>query len=309
VGVPTEGVDQGMTRLTAGLAAGTPVVVALLTAVVWSLTRRALRPVEAMRAQTAEITSSDLGRRLDVPPTADALARLAQTMNDLLQRLETATGRQRRFVADAAHELRSPLSTLHTRLDVAARHALSPETRELAGSLLRDCERLNRLVDDLLQLARLDDRPHLRMHPVDLDEVVFSEVREARRRNPVPIDQHAVGAARVRGNADALARVVRNLLDNAVRHARHRVTVSLRTENGTARLDVADDGPGIPQADWERVFERFTRLDDGRSRDTGGSGLGLAIVRDVVTAHHGRIRVEDNRPGARLIVLLPADGP
>ncbi|MER6548239.1 ATP-binding protein [Streptomyces sp. NPDC001250] len=306
VAVPTESVDQGLARLTAGLAAGTPAVVALLTAVVWQLTGRALRPVEAMRAQTAEITTSDLGRRLDVPPTADALARLARTLNDLLARLDTATRRQRRFIADAAHELRSPLSALHTRLDVATRHARSPEAQALAASLLRDSERLTRLVDDLLQLARLDDQPRIRTRPVDLDEIIFTEVREARRRTPLPIDQHAVGAARVQGDTDALARVVRNLLDNAVRYARSRVTVSLHTQDGFARLVVADDGPGIPDADRERVFERFTRLDDARSRDTGGSGLGLAIVRDVVKAHHGRTLVEDNHPGARLVVLLPA---
>ncbi|MEU7305955.1 ATP-binding protein [Streptomyces sp. NPDC007206] len=309
VAVPTERVDQGLARLTAGLAVGTPAVVALLTAVVWQLTGRALRPVDALRAQTAEITTSDLGRRLDVPPTADALARLAVTLNDLLERLDTATRRQRRFIADAAHELRSPLSALRTRLDVAARHARSPETRALAASLLWDSERLTRLVDDLLQLARLDDRTRIRTRPVDLDEIVFTEVREARHRTQVPIDQHTVGAARVPGDADALARVVRNLLDNAVRHARSRVTVSLRTEDGTARLVVADDGPGIPAADRERVFERFTRLDDARSRDTGGCGLGLAIVRDVVKAHRGRTLIEDNHPGARLVVLLPAQEP
>ncbi|MFI2200229.1 sensor histidine kinase [Streptomyces sp. NPDC020192] len=309
VALPTESVDRGLARLTAGLAAGTPAVVALLTAVVWLLTGRALRPVEAMRAQTAEITTSDLGRRLDVPPTADALARLARTLNDLLARLDTATRRQRRFIADAAHELRSPLSVLHTRLDVAARHARSPEAQALARSLLRESERLTRLVDDLLRLARLDDQPLLRTHSVDLDEIVFAEVREARLRARVPIDQHAVGAARVPGDADALARVVRNLLDNAVRYADSRVEVSLRTEDGTARLVVADDGPGVPDADSERVFGRFTRLDDARSRDTGGSGLGLAIVREVVTAHHGRTLLEDNEPGARLIVLLPTDEP
>ncbi|MGW0994306.1 HAMP domain-containing sensor histidine kinase [Streptomyces sp. NPDC002523] len=309
VAVPTQGVDQGLARLTVGLAAGTPAVVALLTAVVWQLTGRALRPVEAMRAQTAEITASDLGRRLDVPPTADALARLARTLNDLLERLDTATRRQRRFIADAAHELRSPLSVLHTRLDVAARHARTPEAQALAESLLHESDRLTRLVDDLLQLARLDDRPRIRTRPVDLDEIVFTEVREARLGARVPIDQHAVGAARVQGNADALARAVRNLLDNAVRHARSRVTVSLGTEGGTTRLVVADDGPGIPDADRERVFERFTRLDDARSRDTGGSGLGLAIVRDVVAAHHGRTLIEDNSPGARLVILIPARQP
>ncbi|MEU6609579.1 ATP-binding protein [Streptomyces shenzhenensis] len=307
VAVPTETVDHGLAQLTAALATGVPAVVALLTGVVWLLTGRALRPVDALRAQTAEITASDLNRRVDVPPADDALGRLATTFNDLLARLDTATRRQRRFVADAAHELRNPLSTLHTRLEVAAHHPGSVDGHSLATGLLQESERLTRLVDDLLQLARLDARPRLRTRPVDLDEVVYTEVREARRRTPLLIDQHSVGAARVQGDADALARVVRNLLDNALRHAETRIDITLRTEHGTAQLVVADDGPGIPEADRERVFGRFTRLDDARARDTGGTGLGLAIVRDIVTAHHGTARIEDNRPGARLVVSLPIE--
>jgi signal transduction histidine kinase len=307
VAVPTESVDHGLTQLAAGLATGVPAVVALLTGVVWLLTGRALRPVDAMRAQTAEITASDLSRRVDVPPADDALGRLARTFNDLLARLDTATQRRRRFIADAAHELRTPLSILHTRLEVAAHHPGSADWQTLAPGLLRETERLARLVDDLLQLARLDARPRLRTRPVDLDEIVFTEVRQARRRTRLVIDQHAVGAARVEGDADALARVVRNLLDNALRHATTRIDVSLRILDGTARLVIADDGPGIPVADRERVFGRFTRLDDARARYAGGSGLGLAIVRDTVTAHHGSTRIEDNRPGARLVVLLPAE--
>ncbi|MFJ2306226.1 ATP-binding protein [Streptomyces sp. NPDC087787] len=308
VAVPTESVDHGLAQLTVALATGVPAVVAALTAVAWLLTGRALRPVDGMRAQTAEITASDLSRRLDVPPADDALGRLATTFNDLLARLDTSTRRQRRFVADAAHELRNPLSILHTRLSVAAQHPGLADGQSLAAGLLPQTERLTRLVDDLLRLARLDARPRLRARPVDLDEIVFTEVREARRRTRLVIDQHAVGAARVAGDGDALARVVRNLLDNALRHARTRIDVSLHTLGDTAQLTVADDGPGIPEADRERVFGRFTRLDGARARDTGGSGLGLAIVRDTVTSHHGSTRIEDNRPGARLVVLLPAMG-
>ncbi|MET8538175.1 ATP-binding protein [Streptomyces sp. NPDC005065] len=305
VAVPTEGVDHGIAQLSAGLAITVPTVVALLTGVVWLLTGRALRPVDVMRAQTAEITTSDLSRRIDIPPTDDALGRLATTFNDLLARLDAATRRQRRFIADAAHELRSPLSTLHTRLDVAVQHPGSADWQTVAPGLLRETERLTRLVDDLLQLARLDARPRLRARPVDLDEIVFTEVREARRRTPLVIDQRAVSAARVQGDEDALTRVVRNLLENALHYATTRVDISLQTLEGTAQLIIADDGPGIPEADRERVFGRFTRLDDARARGTGGSGLGLAIVHEIVTAHHGSIRIEDNRPGARLVVLLP----
>ncbi|MGW7530584.1 ATP-binding protein [Streptomyces sp. NPDC054783] len=306
--VPTDDVDIGLAQLTGGLAVGVPLAVTALTSVAWMLTGRALLPVEVVRAQTAEITASDLSRRLDVPPSADALGRLAITLNDLLARLEAAAQRQRQFIADAAHELRSPLSSLHTRLQVAARHSDSANWRTLAPTLVEDCERLSRLVDDLVWLARLDARPRLRKRPLDLDEIVFAEVRRARERTQLTIDQHAVSAARVDGDADALARVVRNLLDNALRYAVRRIEVSLRVCGSTAQLVINDDGPGIPEPDRHRVFDRFTRLDDARARDTGGSGLGLAIVRDIITAHHGSIDIEDHAPGARLVVCLPADG-
>ncbi|MGW6476865.1 ATP-binding protein [Streptomyces sp. NPDC055059] len=306
--VPAEDVSTSLARLTGGLAIGVPLAVTALTSVAWLLIGRALLPVEMLRAQTAEITASDLSRRLEVPPSADALGRLATTLNDLLARLETSTQKQRQFIADAAHELRSPLSSLYTQLDVAARHPDSADWPALAPALVEDCERLSVLVDDLVRLARLDARPRLRKRPVDLDEIVFAEVRRARERTPLTIDQHAVGAARVHGDADALARVVRNLLDNAVRYATRRIDVSLGVQDGTAQLVIADDGPGIPEPDRQRVFDRFNRLDDARARDTGGSGLGLAIVRDIITAHHGSTRIEDNAPGARLVVHLPAQG-
>ncbi|MCX4791219.1 MULTISPECIES: sensor histidine kinase [unclassified Streptomyces] len=305
VAMSTEDIDHGLAKLTFGLATTVPSTVALLTGIVWLLTGRALRPVDSLRAQTAEITASDLGRRLDVPPAEDALGRLAKTLNDLLARLEATTRRQRGFVADAAHELRSPLSTLHTRLEVAVSHPDTADWRSLAPALLAETERLSRLVDDLVQLARLDARPRLRKRPVDLDEIVFTEVGEARQRTSLVIDQHAVSAARVHGDRDALARVVRNLLDNALRHAATRIDIRLYVLDGIANLIVADDGPGIPAADRQRVFERFTRLDQARARDTGGSGLGLAIVRDIVTAHHGSAHIETNQPGARIVVRIP----
>ncbi|MFJ7900072.1 ATP-binding protein [Streptomyces sp. NPDC096198] len=309
VALPTAAVDHSLAMLTAGLAIGVPPAVALLTGVVWLLTGRALRPVDALRAQTAEITACDLGRRLDVPPADDALGRLARTLNDLLARLDVATRQQRQFVADAAHELRSPLSSLHTQLEVAVRHPRSAAWETRGPALIEKSERLSRLVDDLLRLARLDARPRLRKRPVDLDEIVFREVHRARLRTPLTIGQHAVGAARVHGDGDALARVVRNLLDNSLRYATERIDVSLCVRDRIACLVVADDGPGIPPGDRARVFDRFTRLDGARARGTGGSGLGLAIVHDIVAAHHGRVDIEDNAPGARIVIRVPATAP
>lgn len=303
--VLTEDVDNSLAKLTRGLAIGVPLAVTVLTSVAWLLTGRALHPVEVLRAQTAEITVSDLSRRLDVPPSADALGRLATTLNDLLARLEASTHKQRQFIADASHELRSPLSSLHTQLEVAARHPESTDWRSLGPVLVEDSERLSRLVDDLVRLARLDARPQFRTRPVDLDEIVFAEVRRARQRTHLTIDQHAVSAARADGDVDALTRVVRNLLDNALRYATRRIDVSLGVRDGTAQLVVSDDGPGIPGPDRQRVFDRFTRLDDARGRDTGGSGLGLSIVRDIITVHRGTVHVEDNATGARFVVRLP----
>ncbi|MCW2869047.1 ATP-binding protein [Actinacidiphila oryziradicis] len=327
VAVPADSVDRSLAQLTAALVIGVPVVVALLTGVGWLLTGRALRPVDALRAQAAEITASDLGRRLNVPPAHDELGRLAETLNELLSRLDGATRQQRQFVADAAHELRSPLSSLRTQLEVAARHPGSAKWGSLAPDLVEEAERLSRLVDDLVWLARLDARPRLRRRLVDLEEIVFAEVRRARQRTPFVIDETAVGPARVMGDGEAFARVVRNLLDNAVRHATGRIEVRLGVvvdgtggsgsgsgavaelavaELAVAELAAADDGSGIAEADTLRVFDRFTRLDNARARDAGGSGLGLAIVHDIVTVHHGSVRIEDNAPGARFVVRLPA---
>ncbi|MFI1972222.1 sensor histidine kinase [Streptomyces cinnamoneus] len=309
VALPTTSVDRGLAQLTTAFTMGVPVAVALLTTVGWVLLGGALRPVELLRAQAADIPASDLGRRLDVPPARDELGRLAATLNDLLARLDTAGRQQRRFIADAAHELRSPVSSLRAQLEVALQHPGTTRWDALAPDLAAETWRLSRLIDDLVQLARLDARPAYRQDPVDLDDVVFTEVRRIRPERPhIVVDQSAVGAARVIGDANALSRVVRNLLDNAARHARHQVDVGLHTLEGTAELVVADDGPGIPAADRERVFDRFTRLDAARARDAGGSGLGLAIVHDIVTAHRGTVHVEDNSPGARLLVRLPLAG-
>lgn len=308
-GLPTTGVDRSTAQLTRALGVGLPIVIAGLGGVAWLLVRRALRPVETLRRQTAEITLRDLQRRLAVPAGRDELARLAGTLNDLLTRLDATTSQQRQFIADAAHELRSPLAALRAGLEVSARHPAAAPWPDSAAVALGDAERLSRLVDDLVHLARLDAHPRLRRHPVDLDEIVFDEVRRVRQRTTLVVDESAVTAVRLNGDGDALARVVRNLLDNAIRHARHRVTVTLTRSERQARLIVCDDGPGIAPEHRQRVFERFTRLDDARSRDGGGSGLGLSIVRDVTLAHGGTVVVQDSALGARFVVELPTPQP
>jgi signal transduction histidine kinase len=305
VALPTAAAQNSVAKLTGALTLGLPLVILLLGGVGWLLVGRALQPVEALRRQAAELTATGVQRRLDVPEARDELARLAVTLNDMLARLEHSTNRQRQFVADAAHELRSPIAALRAQLDVAMRHPGQTDWSARLPELVADTGRLSRLVDDLLRLARLDAEPRLGRQLVDLDELVFTEVRRGRNRTGLAIDASAVSAARLTGDQDALARVVQNLLDNAIKHARSLVQMSLGTTAGTATLVVADDGPGVPEPDRQRIFERFTRLDDARSRDAGGFGLGLAIVRDVVESHGGKVRVDDNNPGARFTVTLP----
>ncbi len=300
-------VEEVTNRLVIALAVGLPVLLALLAGIVLGLVRYTLRTVERLRKQVAAITATDLHLRVQPPPARDEVRALAETMNELLGRLEAAAKAQRRFVADAAHELRSPLAALYAQLEVNLRH---PDPERLADRLpgmLEDTARLARLVDDLLALARLDEtsRPP-RRQLVDLDEVVFAQVGLLRPSARVPLRTSGVSAALVTGDADLLTRVVRNLLDNALRYAESQVEVVLTSHDGQVQLTVADDGPGIPPADAERVFRRFERLQDARDRDTGGSGLGLAIVHDAVCTAGGTVAVEPSARGARLVVRLPS---
>ena len=320
VGSPTAPVANSTTELGVALFFGVPAMVGLLALVGWWLVGRALRPVDTLRRQAAAIPGTDLQRRLDVPVSDDELGRLAQTFNDLLGRIAAAAARQRRFVADAAHELRTPLAALRARMEIDLRHppvAADAETVRTRQTALQQVTRLADLVDDLLQLARLDADPHPHRRPVDLDDLVWEAVSEAREEGPPSIDTTGISPVRVLADPAALRRVVRNLLSNARRHADHNVTIRLSTdgpaqgrrhhapEGPTATLTIADDGPGIPVADRERVFERFVRLDEGRARDAGGAGLGLAIVAELVAAHGGRVWIDDNDPGARFCVELP----
>jgi signal transduction histidine kinase len=319
VASPTTPLASSTTELGTALILGVPTMVVLLALVGWWLLGRALQPVDTMRRQAAAIPGTDLQRRLEIPASHDELARLAETFNDLLGRIETASERQRRFVADAAHELRNPLAALRARLEIDLRHAGPTGTNPspTQDQALQQVIRLAELVNDLLQLASLDANPNLHRRPVDLDDVVWEAALEAREQAPPRIDTTGISPVRVLGDSAALRRVVRNLLGNARRHARQTVTVRLSIDTPpasgtgpptdaapTATLTVADDGPGIPAADRHRVFQRFVRLDEARTRDAGGAGLGLAIVADIVAAHGGRVWIDDNHPGARFHVRL-----
>ncbi|MEU0999690.1 sensor histidine kinase [Streptomyces tibetensis] len=273
---------------------GFPLLLGVVAAVTWLVTRRALRPVEGIRREMDAIThSEDLARRVPEPDTHDEIARLASTTNETLAALETSVERQRRFVADASHELRSPIASLRTQLEVAAAH---PELLDLDGAV-EDTVRLQRLAADLLLLARLDAGERPSDAKVDLAGLAREQ---AEGRTGVTVDAEPVEVAGSRGQ---LGRVLANLLDNAQRHARSAVTVSVRREGDRAVVGVADDGDGVPEDDRERIFERFVRLDAARSRDDGGAGLGLAIARDVAVRHGGTLTAGRGPAGGALFEL------
>ncbi|WP_026275826.1 sensor histidine kinase [Salinispora tropica] len=285
-----------------------PPLVGLLALVAWRAVGATLRPVEALRRGAEEITGRDGRGQLPVPASQDEIHRLAVTLNDMLDRLRASRDRERAFVADAAHELRSPLTNLRTELEVAQRLGDRTDWGAISVDLLADTERLGRLVDDLLLLARLDEAPPARgTGPVALGALLT----EVAARHPATSVQVAPSAAPLWavGDLDELRRVLVNLVDNAVRHARSRVLLSVEPDGPAYhRVTVTDDGPGIPAVDRERVFGRFTRLDVARDRDAGGAGLGLAIVRELVRRAGGRVDLDDADPppGLRVRVTLPA---
>lgn len=269
VGLPLAEVTRSTAALVATLAVGGPALLIALAALSWLFAGVALRPTI-----------------------------------ELLDRLDTSLRSQRQFVADAAHELRSPVAAIRSHLEVA-------DTIDGDGTptpLTQETVRLSHLIDDLLALARIDAAPQHRHEPVDLDDLVYYETQLLRERTSLTVETRDVAACQIYGDAPLLARAVRNLLDNAARHAESRITVKVAASVQSAELTVADDGPGIPESERSRVLERFTRLDDARARDTGGVGLGLAIVDDVVRIHGGRITIADNAPGARVTLILPLNG-
>ena len=289
------------------LAVGMPILVLLAAGMTWVLVGRALRPVESIRAEVAEIGSTDLHRRVPQPETGDEIGRLAGTMNDMLDRIESGSIRQRRFVSDASHELRTPIATIRHELEVALRGSATTDWPAVATSVLEEDLRVQRLIDDLLWLARHDhERDRGADTLVDLDEIVMRQAGRLTPRPGVVADLSKVSAGQVRGHADDLTRVVQNLLDNAVRHASSRVAVVLGgEEDGVVHLHIDDDGPGVPADMGEAIFERFTRSDEARGRDDGGSGLGLAIASEIVAEHAGTLNVGVSPlGGARFTVEL-----
>ncbi|GAA3242494.1 sensor histidine kinase [Actinocorallia longicatena] len=294
VPLPTLVMGWSLSLIVAGIVLA---LIALTAWATWLMVGRTLGPIEAIRAQLSEISATDLSRRVPQPRGEDEIAQLARTANQTLDRLERAVSRQRQFASDASHELRTPIAGLRASLEEAA---LYPDDIDVAATVedaLRDTDRLEAIVTDLLLLARLGTVGAARE---DLD---LGELARAEQRADVTVA--AEDGVIVNGVRMQVVRVLANLLDNAERYGGPPVAVHVRRDGRDALLTVTDEGPGIPEADRERIFERFTRLDTARSRGAGGTGLGLAIARDVALAHGGTLIVEESPAGARFALRLP----
>lgn len=306
-----QAVDQSARALALILLLGLPLLLGVVLISTWIVTKRAFLPVERIRIDVDEISGSNPSRRVFEPQDDDEIGRLAHTMNRMLDRLQTATEERKRFIADASHELKSPLSALRTSLEISLRHPESADWTSAARSALAESQRMQHIIEDLLVLAKADAGQLItKFDVVDLDDLVAEEATRLKQISSIRLEMTGMSAGRVRGDAERLRSVVRNLLENAVRHATQKVAVILFQRNGEVIFEVIDDGKGIPQSERESIFERFTRLDESRSRDVGGSGLGLAIVKSIVVAHGGRVEVSDGIEGcrgARFTVVFAAD--
>ncbi|MEV8478337.1 HAMP domain-containing sensor histidine kinase [Streptomyces sp. NPDC051173] len=304
--VPPDDAKQATAPLRAPLITGVPLAALLVAALAWTAARRSLRPVEAIRQEVAEITDTSLDRRVPVPDARDPVRRLALTTNTTLDRLETAVERQRRFVADASHELRSPVAALRYELETALAHPGTIDTHRTLHDALTATRRIHTLTEDLLLLARPD---HPAAHSlIDLAGLAAELVHEYQHHgHPVSL-RSSPDQAPVRGDGAQLHRLLRNLLDNAVRHARTAVVLDITGDGRTHTVSIHNDGTPLTPDECERVFERFTRLDEARARDTGGSGLGLAIARDIAERHHGTLTAHSDHPhpGATFTLTLPS---
>lgn len=313
VGRNLEPVADSTEVLVITLAIGIPLLTVLVGIAAWFLAGRALKPVDTMRSEVDMIGGEIAGRRIDEPRSDDEVARLASTLNRMLERVDTVQQSQKRFVADASHELRTPLTAFRAGLEATIGSSRDEELTGMMRDSLSDVDRMELLIEELLaeaaETAASDTGPP-EPAQVDLDDIVLEEVSATRTGTDTVIDVSGVSGAQVSGMASQLRRAVRNLLNNAVRHAESKVSMTLEESEHVIRLVIENDGPSIPPAERERIFERFVRLDEARSSGQAGSGLGLTITRRIVGAHGGRVfAAPEFAGGARFVVELPKPEP
>lgn len=302
-GVSLEPVINGINSLRNSLLVAMPILLFLVGVFTWIAVGMAFRPVEDITRMVFEITAEDLHRRVPQPNSDDEISYLAQTMNDMLERLESSDQQQRAFIGDVSHELRSPLAGMQAQLEVHQLHPDAELTSQVVGEVLEEVTRMEHLINDMLLLATVDTkRISTSLESVSLNEVVLNEVERINRTTTLNVNFSNVHPVQVMGSERHLARLLHNLLENATRYAKENINVSLIKTDFGAQLRIEDDGPGIPAAERESVFQRFTRLDESRTRSDGGAGLGLAIVRKIADIHGATVDVEDNHPGAAFVV-------
>lgn len=308
VGAGSEAAEHTAAMVALLLSVAAPIIALVAGVVSHHLVKRSLRSVEAIRARVSAISASDLAERVPVPPQQDEISALATTMNEMLARVEAGHAAQRRFVGDASHELRSPLASIISALEVAQDYPETVDDELRSGTLLPEVLRMQELVDDLLLLARADERGiKLREELIHVDDLVENEAIRLRRADGVEISLQTEPAT-ISGDVNGISRVLRNVVDNAARHATTAIRLAVHRRDDEVEIVVADDGAGIPAQDRARVFGRFVRLDDDRSREGGGSGLGLAIVAEIVAAHRGRVAIDEPPGGGtRVRITLPRE--
>jgi signal transduction histidine kinase len=296
--------DRAVRSLTIAFLAGIPAVLLIAGILLWKSVGRALSPVETMRAEVEEIEATSLDRRVSAPSTDDEIDRLARTLNGLLDRLEAALRRGRRFAADASHELRSPLAAARAQLEVGLAYPEQTDWTETATDVLIEIERLDVLARDLLRFAKSDTGQHRRNELLDLGDLVQMQLDTLATDLSV-VYRKTADALPVVGDRDLLVRLIRNLLANAQRHAHTCIRITDECTAGSVTVRVSNDGPSIPLDEHEHIFEPFTRLDDARSNDEGGAGLGLAIARRIAEDHGGMLTTEPVGDGATFTLQMP----
>lgn len=299
--VARDEVNESLQAVQDALTLIVPALVLAMGVLIWFLVGRALRPVQAMSERVDAISTTSLNQRVPVPAGSDEVSNLATVMNRMLDRLQRGDSRQRQFAADASHELRSPLSTVRAAAEIIEHNPTSIRTETLAADIVAEADRMDRLIGDLLHLSRVDEeRPSGTTERIDLGQLVADNARGA--------IVTSVPDLFVTGSTDHLSRLVENLVANAHRHAESQVRVATsRFDSTTIELRVDDDGAGVAEEDRTEIFERFSRLDEARSRDQGGAGLGLALVKAIATRHGGQVHVETSKTlgGASFVVRLP----
>ncbi len=303
-----EGIAHSVNVLLASLLVSFPLLLLMSGGLIWLGMGLALAPVESIRRRVDAIAASDLTQR--VPPSGgdDEIARMARTVNAMLDRLEASSLFEQEFVSNASHELRSPLTTLLTTTERAASDPDRANWPQVGEIVMREGRRLETLIDDLAWLARHDEHRERASVDVDLDDLLFEEGQRVRLLTHLSVDTTGVHTTRVTGDPAMMKRMIRNVVDNATRYATHELRFSSHYDGDQAVVTVTDDGEGMDVSQSERFFERFVRSDPARARESGGTGLGLAIVMEIVTRHGGSARFVAAERGTTIELRVQRDG-